>query len=168
MAAISILAIVSFVFCFLIADSPSRAFFLPIARWWELLFGGVLALSTRKGRINVTHPNLFALGGFVSIAAGVALASVIESFPTYMGLSVVIGTLLLVASGQDSTLVKSTIGRKLLVEIGKISYPLYLWHWPILVLARIHYGRNPPGQALLLRASASGAPGEQQAKPGQP
>ena len=150
MAAISILAIVSFAFCFLIADSPSRAFFLPMARWWELLFGGVLALSARKGRLNVTHPNLFALGGFVSIAVGVVLASVIESFSTYMGLSVVIGTLLLIASGQDSTLVQSTIGRKPLVEIGKISYPLYLWHWPILVLARIYYGKNPLGQTRLL------------------
>ena len=150
LAAISILAIVSFVFCFLIADSASQAFFLPMARWWELLFGGVLALSTRKSRITVTHPNLFALGGFVSIAVGVALASFIESFSTYMGLTVVIGTLLLIASGQDSTLVQSTTGRKPLVEIGKISYPLYLWHWPILVLARIHYGRNPPGQTRLL------------------
>ena len=150
MAAISILAIVSFVFCFLIADSPSRAFFLPMARWWELLLGGVLALSTRKGRITVSHPNLLALVGFVSIAVGVALASVIEPHPTYMGASVVVGTLLLIASGRDSTLVHSTIGQKLPVEIGKISYPLYLWHWPILVLARIHYGRNPLGQTRLL------------------
>jgi peptidoglycan/LPS O-acetylase OafA/YrhL len=148
--AISTLALVSFMFCVLIADSPSRAFFLPMARWWELLLGGVLALSTRKGRINVAHPNLFALGGFVSIAVGVVLASVIESFSTYMGLTVVVGTLLLIASGQDSSLVQSTIGRKLPVEIGKISYPLYLWHWPILVLARIHYGRNPPGSTRLL------------------
>ena len=150
MAAISILAILSFVFCVLIVDSPSRAFFLPMARWWELLLGGVLALSTRRDRITFTHPNLFALAGFVSIAAGVALASVIESFSTYMGLTVVIGTLLLIVSGQDSTLVQSTTGRKPLVEIGKISYPLYLWHWPILVLTRIHYGRNPPGQTRLL------------------
>ena len=150
MAAISILAIASFAFCFLIADSPSRAFFLPMARWWELLLGGILALSTRKGRIDVTHPNLFALGGFVSIAVGVALASVIESFSTHMGLTVVIGTLLLIASGQDSTLAQTTIGRKLPVEIGKISYPLYLWHWPILVLARTHYGRNPPAHTRLL------------------
>jgi len=150
LSAISILAIASFTFCVLTADSPSQTFFLPIARWWELLFGGVLALSMTKGRINVAHSNLFALGGFVSIALGVVLVQVIESFSTYMGLIVVVGTLLLIASGQESSLVQGTIGRKLLVEIGKISYPMYLWHWPILVLARIVYGRNPPGQIRLL------------------
>ena len=149
-SAISVLAIASFAVCILMADSPSQTFFLPVARWWELLFGGVLALSTTNSRIKIAHSNLFALGGFVSIVLGVVLVSVIGSFYTYMGLIVVIGTLLLIASGQDSSLVQGTIGRKLLVEIGKISYAMYLWHWPILVLARIVYGRNPPGQVRLL------------------
>lgn len=150
MAAISILAITSYAVCIFLADSPSKAFFLPIARWWELLLGGLLALSTTNGQVRVSHPNRFSIGGFSCIVMGVVLGSIIEPFSTHMGLIVVIGTLLLIASGQDSTLVQLTTRRKPLVEIGKISYPLYLWHWPVLVLARIHYGRNPPGQTRLL------------------
>jgi peptidoglycan/LPS O-acetylase OafA/YrhL len=61
-----------------------------------------------------------------------------------MGLTVVLGTLLLAAAGQDSELVKQTTGRNLFAGIGKLSYSLYLWHWPILVLARTVYGEQPP------------------------
>jgi peptidoglycan/LPS O-acetylase OafA/YrhL len=138
------LAIASFAVCLLLAGTPSKSFFLPASRWWELLLGGVLALSCTNGKINFSHPNLFALMGYASIALGVFLASVVESFSTYMGLTVVFGTLLLVAAGQDSELVKQTTGRNLLAGIGKLSYSLYLWHWPILVLARTVYGEQPP------------------------
>ena len=138
------LAIASFAMCLLLTGTPAKSFFLPASRWWELLLGGVLALSCTNGRIKLPYPNLFALMGYASIAFGVFLASVVDSFPTYMGLTVVFGTLLLVATGQDSELIRQTTGRNLLAGIGKLSYSLYLWHWPILVLARTVYGEQPP------------------------
>ncbi len=145
MLVIATSATASFVICFVFASSTSHAFFLPITRWWELLLGGVLALSTNNGRFRVSNPNLVALGGFGCIAIGVVFASIVESFLVHMGLIVVFGTLILIAVGQDSRLVKLTMGRKPLVEIGKISYAFYLWHWPILVTARILNGGSPSG-----------------------
>ena len=142
--AIVILATCSFAACFLLTDSPSLAFYLPVTRWWEILFGGALALSSAKSRRKVAHSNLFALVGVASIAIGVILASVAQPFPTYLGAPVVIGALVIIANGRDSKLVNFIIGGNLLVLIGKISYPLYLWHWPILVMARIVYGEQPP------------------------
>ena len=72
------LATVSFAVCLLLAGTPSKSFFLPTSRWWELLLGGVLALSCANGRINLPHPNLFALLGYASTAFGVFLASVVD------------------------------------------------------------------------------------------
>lgn len=144
MLVIATAATASFVICFVFASSTSHAFFLPITRWWELLLGGVLALSTNNGRFRVSNPNLLALGGFGCIAVGVVLASIIETFAVHMGLIVVFGTLVLIAVGQDARLVKLTTGLSLFVEIGKISYAFYLWHWPILVTARILYGGSLP------------------------
>ena len=142
--ALTILAILSFAMCVLLAGTPTKSFFLPVTRWWELLLGGVLALLPSKGMKNIAHPNLFAVVGFAGIATGVFLVSVVESFSTYMGLTVVLGTLMLLTTGQNSWLVNLTIGSKLLASIGRLSFPWYLWHWPILVLARILYGEQPP------------------------
>ena len=145
-----ILAMLSFALCVFLAGSSTKSFFLPATRWWELILGGVLALLPSKGMKNTAHPNLFSLFGFAGIAIGVFLATVVKSFQTYMGLTVVIGTLMLLAIGQTSWLVNLTIGSRLLASIGKLSYPWYLWHWPILVLARIVYGEQPP---ILVRTS---------------
>ena len=55
----------------------------------------------------------------------------------------VVGVVLLI-SDSSNNLIKSILSSKMFVSLGLISYPLYLWHWPILSFLRILEGRTPP------------------------
>ncbi len=121
--------------------SPKASFFLFPARAWELGVGGMLAIieETRKE----TDDNSSLLR---TILAGTGLTLLVGSFlwisedmafPGWIAIVPVVATVLLVATGSvgDSP-IKRALGYKPLVFIGIISYPLYLWHWPVIVFAR--------------------------------
>jgi hypothetical protein len=57
-------------------------------------------------------------------------------FPGWSALEPVAGSVLVMAAGPDAWLNKTVLSRKWMVFIGLISYPLYLWHWPVLVFVR--------------------------------
>ncbi|EQC31252.1 hypothetical protein SDRG_11173 [Saprolegnia diclina VS20] len=71
----------------------------------------------------------------------VGFASVNEDrlFPGFWALLPTLGATLLIAAGPDAAFNKHVLGHPLLVYIGKISYCLYLWHWPLLVFAIERY-----------------------------
>jgi hypothetical protein len=71
-----------------------------------------------------------------------------HSFPGLWALLPTIGTALLILAGEDSAINRFLLGNKLLVGVGLISYPLYLWHWPLLVFARKLLGEGISGLQL--------------------
>jgi peptidoglycan/LPS O-acetylase OafA/YrhL len=130
--------------------SPSVAFYMPLSRFWEILAGAALAYVERDGRKRALP--LEWIGGLremASLAGAVLLAitavGVNEKtpWPGLWALPAVGGTLLLVASGPNSLLARKLLANRILVGIGLISYPLYLWHWPFIVFARIVNGAAP-------------------------
>ena len=152
---------------------PSAAFYLLPARLWELAAGGVLACVSYGG--SADDPRL-VLPGWLSrlgrgvpmwippaaSAAGVALlaASLVvlggRAVPGWWALLPVTGTLLVIGSGPRAWVNRVLLAHPVLTFVGIISYPLYLWHWPILTLTRIFTSREPRP---LLTAAAVGASG---------
>jgi len=129
------------------------AFFAPWNRFWELLAGALLAsvhadppldawarrILSRKTVLEIT-----AAIGLIAIAAGVALIDGQRVFPGLWVLLPVGGTALLILTGPHAWVNRAILSQPILVWIGLISYPLYLWHWPLLSFAHIRYGDIPP------------------------
>lgn len=124
----------------------TMAFYSPLPRAWELLAGAVLALcETQFSQVRWLHQpivKMLALGLLVSL---VFLLSSQSPFPGAMALLPVVATLVLMVrneSGIDSVVIR-LLTNKWMVGIGLISYPLYLWHWPVLSFARIYEAQEP-------------------------
>ncbi len=127
-----------------IHSNPTAAFYSPGARWWELMLGGLLAYVTLH-RPQLLHRWRMqrSILGFALLAAGLALINSKSAFPGYWALLPTIGTVLLISAGETGWLHRRVLANKGLVWIGLISYPLYLWHWPLLSYARIVHGDMP-------------------------
>ena len=124
----------------------TAAFFAPWTRFWELLAGALLAcveidrpLSDRLDRVMSSRwlPNGLAMVGAAMIAGGVVLIDETRVFPGLWALLPVGGTFLLLLSGLRGWINRRVLSLQPLVWLGLISYPLYLWHWPLLSFARL-------------------------------
>jgi peptidoglycan/LPS O-acetylase OafA/YrhL len=123
---------------------PAAAFYLPWFRLWELAIGGLLALVMPLALTERSAIGRHVLGalGLAAILAGVLLATDRATFPGWWVLLPTTGACLLIATGADGG-VNRLLALRPLVWVGLISYPLYLWHWPLLTFARILDGPLP-------------------------
>ena len=137
----------------LIGIDSIATFYSPLTRFWELLIGACLAYITlfKKEKLNWINqnPNLFGTLGFFLIIASIALLTKEFAFPGWWALLPTLGAMFVIASGPHSWVGQKILSRKALVWIGLISFPLYLWHWPLLTFARL---LNENSQALKLSA----------------
>jgi peptidoglycan/LPS O-acetylase OafA/YrhL len=122
---------------------PATAFYSSPLRAWELLLGAIIAFGFMPDASRRTNEWLGVIG-IAAIAASILLYSDGGTvFPGIAALLPCLGTGLIIAAGQNGA---TTAGRLLsarpLVFIGRISYSLYLWHWPIICLARIYLGHE--------------------------
>ena len=128
-------------------------FYFVLTRIWELLIGALLALSASKGLAKSPRAaGLAAVGGILLIAVAVASTRPDQTFPGWRALLPTCGAAMLIAAGPEASVNKLLLSRRAMVGIGKISYPLYLWHWPLLSFARISVGGHvgpPVGWALI-------------------
>lgn len=116
----------------LVSGDKYAAFYLPIARIWELLAGGVLALTISKLRITALAREGMAALGLVLIGGAVIGLSESDNFPGLLAAIPCLGAVLLIAAGhQQAPAVSALYANRLLVFVGLISYSLYLWHWPV-------------------------------------
>lgn len=151
-----------------IRENPTFTFYMPQTRCWELLIGSVLAyLSLYKisafdqafeavdqflAKIihkpvpvesGQTIRNVLSFIGFGLIAYGLATITKDDQFPGWRAILPTVGTSLIIAAGTRSYLNRSILSNKVMVWVGLISFPLYLWHWPLLTFARIIEGDMP-------------------------
>lgn len=137
-------------------------YFHPLARFWELLFGaglayvhhrfGVDALQTRLKWLWGQH--LLSLAGLVAICAAMCLFDSKTPHPSWPTLLPLLGAVALIASGPLA-MGNRVLAFKPLVWVGLISYPLYLWHWPLLSFVRIMESGAP--SSLMLWGGAGAA-----------
>ncbi|MDD2922327.1 MAG: acyltransferase family protein [Anaerolineales bacterium] len=129
-----------------IDDGNATAFYLLHMRAWELLFGGLIALRVFPAQPAAIGRNFAALAGLLLIGVPVFYYTSETPFPGLTAIPPVLGTGLIIWSGEDNANTPTFIGRLLsirpIVFIGLISYSLYLWHWPILVFAKYFFIQN--------------------------
>ncbi|MGM9479574.1 acyltransferase family protein [Roseateles sp. NT4] len=131
----------SFIFGVLLLNKDAvAAFYSPFARIWELLVGAVLAHTTLTRRLSCsTWVNPVAgLGVLVALIAIVNLTKE-SKFPGWWALLPTAGAVLLLLA-DGSWFNRVVLSSRLAVYVGKISYPLYLWHWPVLVFFKVVKG----------------------------
>jgi peptidoglycan/LPS O-acetylase OafA/YrhL len=128
----------------LVAHHPIAAFYLPVSRFWELMIGALLALGTTKFLLgtDADHSWMSIVGVALIVAATVIVRSD-DRFPGWWALLPTIGTALVIAAGPTALMNARFLSRPPLVYIGLISYPLYLWHWPLLAFLRVVQGDAP-------------------------
>ncbi|MFY9747552.1 MAG: acyltransferase family protein [Acidobacteriaceae bacterium] len=117
---------------FLTHSSPESAYFLPFSRFWELMIGGALAywLLHRNRRVAVA-PHLQSILGILLVAAGLVFITASSPFPGWRALFPTVGAFLLISAGPQAFVNRFFLSNPWMVGIGLISYPLYLWHWPL-------------------------------------
>ncbi|MEA2920114.1 MAG: hypothetical protein QOF07_77 [Bradyrhizobium sp.] len=120
----------------LIGSNPVATFYLPFTRAWELLAGAALACSWNRIPQTGTASNWRAAIGLLLIASAVGVLDTSRAFPGWWALLPVAGSVLLL-SAPTAWGCRELLASGPLVRIGLISYPLYLWHWPLLVFAGV-------------------------------
>jgi len=113
---------------------PIAGFYNPVGRFWEFLLGGVLGILSATNRWRPTSIGLSSLMSFAGIAS-IALSCVLFNrdmvFPGAAALLPCFGAALILASNPRNVVSRFILSNRLMVGIGLISYPLYLWHWPL-------------------------------------
>lgn len=144
-------ALISFALNLLLLPvAPSATFFLLPTRLWELLAGALLALyPVRAGPVWSRHAA--ATAGIALIALPILAYDELTPFPGIAALPPVLGAAALILAGfpqgdgHPATPITRLLAAPLSVFVGRLSYPLYLVHWPIIVLVREITMREPDG-----------------------
>jgi peptidoglycan/LPS O-acetylase OafA/YrhL len=144
---------------------PIAAFYSPFPRFWELLVGGLLSslrFHPKNLIFDIWHKscsefrekfctlinhhwfsNCQSIFGLTLILFGFYIIKKSDQFPGFFALFPTIGTVLIISAGANAWLNRIVLSNKVFVWFGLISFPLYLWHWPMLVFGRIAYGEVP-------------------------
>lgn len=146
------------------SNAPTAAFYLLPTRAWELLLGSVVALGAdsgmllRFGRQSVFRRALWASAGLLMVLLSLARFDAEMPFPGTRAALPCAGAALLLLAGASGQ--ETAVGRLLsstpLTFVGKISYSLYLWHWPLIVFLEKYAGIDEittAGRALIVAAS---------------
>ena len=125
------------------------AYYSPINRFWELLIGAILAavmLKRTYGEKATKWQQAGSIGGLILIVFTMFSLDGQSSFPGWNALAPTIGAALMIGCGPQTSTARRILSLRPVVWIGLISFPLYLWHWPLLTFARIISSAMPTAQ----------------------
>ena len=122
----------------------ARDFYSPLSRSWELLLGASLAIALMNNpRLARAWRNPAGWWGLALILLSAYFFDKDMAFPGYWAALPALGAALVLLAGMNSSVNSLWLASRPLVAIGLISYPLYLWHWPLLSFARILASQTP-------------------------
>ena len=155
-------------------------FLLSQTRFWELMCGSLLAwlMAYKKDLISQLTPilkkrdlvskyfnfdewdqnklaNAASILGFLLLLYGFFGIDSGRRFPGGLALIPVLSATLIIAAGQRAWVNREILSRRLAVWFGLISFPLYLWHWPMLSFARIIESETPSPQIRIVLVALS-------------
>ncbi|MBR9763058.1 MAG: acyltransferase family protein [Rhodobacteraceae bacterium] len=151
-----------------VTTKPTEVFFWPFGRFWELLSGSALAwtmhykrdavdktkafadtfisrmvpLGIAQGKTSLAE-NAMAFGGLCLLIYGFVEITSDRPYPSISALVPVSGAILIIAAGATAWSNRIFMMNPVAIWFGLISYPLYLWHWPILSFLQIVKGEVP-------------------------
>ena len=137
------------------ATQPTSAYFSPFTRAWELALGALVAVGTPVlKRLPALSATLLTWSGLAAIVVAAFTFTAQTAYPGALVAIPVVGAALVIAGG----VVAPRVGAERLLGLGPFqwfgrrSYSLYLWHWPILIIAADEAGRAilPIGESLAL------------------
>ena len=132
---------------FLTPREPIWSFYSLPTRAWELGVGALLLFIPKRIRFSSNY-GWAALG---LILFGTLTFTDKTPFPGTAALVPVIGTAFAIASLSNWPSAMNRFGNLKIVQwLGEISYPLYLWHWPVLVIPSVAWGRSLVAYELLI------------------
>lgn len=141
-------------FCWNLAQTPAHqtaAFYSPLSRFWELLVGAALAWWQSRFKFDGSSPTHIAYreslswAGLLLLVSSLVLINKQSAFPGFWALLPVGATAAFIFAGPKAWLNRFVLSNRLMVGVGLTSYPLYLWHWPLLSFARILENQTPSG-----------------------
>jgi hypothetical protein len=111
---------------------PTSAYYSPFGRVWELMIGGALAhIQLHRPQALAKHKQMQSILGMTIIILALIVVSEKRSYPGFWGLLPTIGAFLVISGGKESWINRQVLSSRPFVSCGLISYPLYLWHWPL-------------------------------------
>lgn len=127
---------------------PGAAFYLLPARGWEFLAGAALARMSERTAANAGWDAIIGIGCLVVLVLVAAELTSVTPYPGVAVLAPVVATLALIrVQGNTQAATLAWLGSSAMVVLGELSYSIYLWHWPVLTLARYYAGRGlHPGE----------------------
>ncbi|KAF0700505.1 Aste57867_8966 [Aphanomyces stellatus] len=124
------------------------SFYFPLSRFWQMAIGGLLAyINLPKTDLpwkssTAPTPIRSAVISFLGLGAIVYAMSVLDetvAFPGYWALCPTLGAACLIFAGPNAPFNKYILGTTPFIFVGQVSYALYLWHWPLLVFAKVKF-----------------------------
>jgi peptidoglycan/LPS O-acetylase OafA/YrhL len=125
------------------AYHPGRAFYFLASRFWQMGAGGILAIAYKnqttqqRWKLSARTLDYLSISGFCLIIASTMLFTKFQSYPSWRAILPTLGAVLLISAGPSALVNHKLLSHKAIVAIGLISYPLYLWHWPLLYFVRV-------------------------------
>ena len=148
-AAISLISLASLVWsAYRTAQEPESAYFSSLTRGWELGIGAICALAAHRGTTGwpAWARNVIAGGGLAAIVVACVTYTDAAPFPGLAAALPVLGTAAVIFAGSGRQERPSLVARGVSVRplrvVGDWSYSLYLWHWPLLVVAPLALGAD--------------------------
>jgi peptidoglycan/LPS O-acetylase OafA/YrhL len=121
---------------------PTAAYYLPFTRFWQLMAGALLAIVPVESG-SPSRANALATLGAAFCAASFSMLDAGARYPGWPALLPTCGAVLLIAAGPAAW-TSRLLALRLPVGVGLVSYPLYLWHWPVLAYLRTLEPNPPP------------------------
>lgn len=135
---------------YLVQRDATADFYSPLTRFWELAVGaGVAYLLAEQFHHSERQRNVIACIGLLLIVLAISVVQKQALFPGAWALLPTLGAACLIYAGERTWVNRVLLRHPAMVWVGLISYPLYLWHWPLLSFARIMESGTP---SIMLRA----------------
>jgi peptidoglycan/LPS O-acetylase OafA/YrhL len=137
-AGIAVIGAASFAFSVYFTQvSPNEAYFVTPARVWEFALGALVALAANRLVLPKAAAGAMSFAGFAMIIAAAVVYDHHTPFPGYLALVPAAGTALVIAAGlRPGRQWHAVVTASWPVQfVGNVSYSLYLWHWPLILLA---------------------------------
>ncbi len=118
---------------------PALSFYSPFARIWEIMLGAFAATIIRSRKIPASFQHLISTIGSGLLCYSIIVLNKESDFPGKAALWPTLGTMLLIVAGARAWPNRLLLSTHLLVSVGLLSFPFYLWHWPVLFFSRMAF-----------------------------